>query len=267
MFVNIQIFKWLSLELREKLSAHAQNHPTKNICMASSGRSAAEMLAAMSQGLKTQTDAVGTGSQYSPKDIPADWDPNVGQYIPCPKNLKPVQGIFSYLRQMAGGQNPQDAGLVKCSCSSVSGPEGTTKGIFEWNGDTVSGWFAGHGVKGSWLILDFLDKRVIVDGYAVEGWGERVTIDGWIFSGGNDSPDGYSWTPLHSPEDRFPLRRKTGPVYFDTASTKEMFRYLRVSSIISDSNRNSYMPPFEVFGALVILKDPPKDKPAPETHT
>ena len=253
-------FEWLSLFVLSKLfrPGHSQF-----ISMSSSQSAALEMLARTNEALQTQTEAVETGSHYSPKDIPADWDPNVGQYIPCPKCLKPVQGIFSYLRQMAGGDNPGDAGLVKLTCSSAMSPGSAPRNLLECKEGVRAAWYPQLEDKSTWVILDFLDKRVIVEGYAVMGWGERYTIGTWTLFGRNDDTDIYSWTTLHHPADRYPLRQKSGAVYFDTQpNTRKMFRYLKVDFFLPDRNGRVYMPAFEIFGSLVILKDPPKDETA-----
>ena len=76
--------------------------------MAGYGRATAEALATLGQALKTQSDAVDHGTHFNSGDIPSDWDPNFGQFVPCPKSLKPVRGVIAYLRQLAGDKKPFD---------------------------------------------------------------------------------------------------------------------------------------------------------------
>ena len=226
--------------------------------MSGYGRGTAEALCTLGQALKIQSDAVDHGTHFNSEDIPADWDPNFGQFVPCPKCLKPVRGVIAYLRSLAGDKNPSTAGLMKvtassCHLSNLFGPERVLEWVeyTHWEADDIHD-------SNRWLQLDFLDKRVIVKEYAVYAWGRnRRKVKAWSLFGRNreDEP----WEPIDEQVDA--LEDRDGPVVFPSSKPDRMFRYLRFSHV--RFNGLESLPSVEFFGALVILKDPPLDATEP----
>ena len=74
--------------------------------MAGCGRSTAEMLYSVGHGLIAQSCVVDHGTHFGSENAPADWDVNLGQYIPCSKAPEPLWGVISYLGKFGGDRNP-----------------------------------------------------------------------------------------------------------------------------------------------------------------
>ena len=239
--------------------------------MAGYGRATAEALATLGQALKTQSDAVDHGTHFNSGDIPADWDPNFGQFVPCPKSLKPVRGVIAYLRQLAGDKNPSTAGLIKATASSTWGgddPHNHPDRVLDW----VDYKYWKPGLLSDcapWVQIDFLDKRVIVKEYVVYAWGRnREKLKGWALDARNSEDE--PWENIDTePRQRFapdgPLDLHDGPVLFSTTQPDKMYRYLRFCRMYRGPGREAWLPAVEFFGALVILKDPPVDGTEPGT--
>ena len=232
--------------------------------MAGYGRGTAQMLCAVGQALKTQSNAVDHGTHFSPDDIPAGWDFSFGQYVPCPKCLKPVRGVIAYLRKQADGKNPSAAGVMKVTASSHFG-EFHPNRVLDWV--DYSYWKAVPWDNEQWLQLDFLDKLVIVKEYALYAWGQnKHKAKGWSLDGRNseDEPwENISTEPFDHGRDG-PLDGHDGPVVFPSFKPDKMYRYLRFCRLVYGPLEQTDFPAVEFFGALVILKDPPLDAIEPE---
>ena len=233
--------------------------------MAGYGRATAEMLSTLGNALKTQSTAVDHGTHFSTEEIPADWDPNFGQYVPCPKHKKPVRGVIAYLRQLARDENPSIAGVMKATASSCDNitlnPPEIVLNWIEYKSWKPSSLFD----YDPWIQFDFLDKRIIVKEYAMYAWGElKDRMKGWSLDARNSEDE--PWENISKVPERFnpdgPLDLHDGTVVFPTSQPDKMYRYLRFCRLVF-GRRYKEFPAVEFFGALVILKDPPQDAGEP----
>lgn len=235
--------------------------------MAEQGRATTELLSALGQALAIQSEAVDHGTHFGQQSIPENWDPNLGQFVPCPRCLKPVRGVIAHLRYLAGDKNPSEAGLIKATASS-SYVNRVPENVTDWN--LCKGWSrALLSERDSWLQLDFLDKRVIVRSYTLHAWGKnKDKVKTWSLDGRNSEAE--PWENIdRQPQKRSdpdgPLDGHEGPVVFPSSKPNNMYRYLRFSRLTFGPGRQQEFPAVEFFGALLILKNPPGDPVEPET--
>lgn len=228
--------------------------------MAGYGRSTAEVLYTVGRGLTTQSCSVEHGTHFNSGDVPADWNPNFGQYIPCSKSLKPLWGVISYLRKIGGDKNPARSGLIKVTASSYE-PRNEPRRILDWS--SQKSWYPDLSDTGPWIELDFLDKRVIVKEYAMYTCGSgRHLMGGWTLSGRNSEDE--PWETIDERYDQLLEDLGSGPIVFPSAVPDKMFRYLMFDGLRHGEGCR-FVPGVEFFGALVILKEPSRNPTEPET--